>query len=249
MANLIAWLKFSGARLVTGLPVSSGYARFYVPGSDVAVDLYSDAAETEPLAQPVTLDAAGRATVYCGEQCDIVVTTSTGAAVGTGDNANVVDAEQVHTTWGGSPSTLDATLTTIEAGLAGGGAAVTASASAAPSFEFDPTEHVNVFCCTYDGEVTGITLTWPAPAPTLAAGTRYTLIFQFSSDSAPAAAFAFTDGANVQQASRTLEVAIGDALLSPGDAATFCADFCITSGGKLQQTTEWSFIDAALWSV
>src|SRR5512133_1758159 len=121
MASLVDWLCFSGAHLVTGLPVASGKAYFYVPGStSTAVDIFSDPEETTPLAQPVTLDAAGKATVYCREQAEIVIKTALGAAVTLSTNGNSKNAEQVVADWDGVDTPLDTVMSEIEASLGAG---------------------------------------------------------------------------------------------------------------------------------
>jgi hypothetical protein len=118
-ASLVKWLAFSGARDVTGAPVASGLAYFYVVGStSTAVQAYSDYQATTPLAQPVTLDAAGRAKVYLKVRSEIVIKTSAGGAVQLSEDGTGVDAGQVVVaSWGGggSPaSDVGTVLTAIE---------------------------------------------------------------------------------------------------------------------------------------
>lgn len=82
MASLVSWLKFAGARTSTGATVATGTATFYVPGSSVTkVDIFSDSYGSVPLANPVTLDAAGRAEVWVSDPCDIVIKDSGGVNV------------------------------------------------------------------------------------------------------------------------------------------------------------------------
>jgi hypothetical protein len=204
----------------------------------------------------VTLDAAGRATVYCAERADIVITTSTGAAVGSGDDIQTVDAEQVRATWGGSPSTLDAILTAIATALTTPTYTISASASVAPSFEFDPDVDVNVFSLTYAGVATGATVSMPSPAPTIAAGKRYTVVFQFSgSTTTPATPGYFNvvwTGGAFDEGRPELYEAIHTyyALAATPDAPLLMsADFVATTSGVLTQVTPWHSVGAAPWSI
>lgn len=244
MASLIGWLKFAGARLVTGLPVASGFARFYVPGSDVAVDIFADAAEAEPLTQPVTLDAAGRAEVYCAEPAEIAITTSTGASVGRSDEANTVTEDQVRATWGGSATPLSTVLTTIKATLDGASYALAASGAATPSFEFDPTADVNVFRCSYAGAVTGITITWPTPAPTISSGRHFTICFQFPSGTTLAAPSGITWGANIVEVATT-----GQNLDTSSAERLWSASFVKSITGQLCQASPWLEVQGDFWTV
>lgn len=82
MASLIGWLKFSGARTATGATVASGTATFYVPGSSsVKANVWSDSYGSVALANPVSLDAAGRAEVWASDPFDIVIKDSGGVTV------------------------------------------------------------------------------------------------------------------------------------------------------------------------
>lgn len=242
MASLVGWLKFAGARLVTGLPVASGFARFYVPGSDVAVDIFADAAETEPLTQPVTLDAAGRAEVYCALPAEIAITTSTGASVGRSDEANTLTEDQIRATWGGSPATLAAALTAIEAALASETYTVLSSSAATPSYEIDPTVDTNVFRVAYAGTVTGITVALPSPAPTIPVGKKFTFVFQISSVTTLtiATVIDFTSDIRENDVSQ---------LKNSTYSHVWSADFQKTTGGKICQVSPWTSSPGDLWTL
>ncbi len=81
MASLIGWLKFAGARTSTGAVVASGTATFYVPGTTTAASVWTDSAGETPLANPVSLDASGRAEVWTDDPCDVVIKDSGGVTV------------------------------------------------------------------------------------------------------------------------------------------------------------------------
>ena len=115
MASLIEWLYLSGARDEAGLPIATGTAYFYVPGStSEAITVYADAAATTPLSQPVTLDAAGRATVYAKVQCEILIKDSLGSTKRTATNAKSLEAAQVNVPWGDSTVTLESIMADIK---------------------------------------------------------------------------------------------------------------------------------------
>lgn len=97
MASLIGWLKYSGARKVDGTPVASGRAYFYQPGTvSTQVTVYSDKDGLVALAQPVALDAAGRATVYTKVACKVEVQQAVDfAVVAVEDRANTLNAKHV----------------------------------------------------------------------------------------------------------------------------------------------------------
>ncbi|HEY5956084.1 MAG TPA: glycosyl hydrolase family 28-related protein, partial [Polyangiaceae bacterium] len=121
-ASLVRSLFFSGATGADGLPIASGSASFYVPGStSEAVTVYADAAATTPLTQPVALDAAGRAEVYCAVQAEIIIKDAFGVVKRTTTNGNSVQADQVDVQWGGSASTLDAALSGLESNIGAAG--------------------------------------------------------------------------------------------------------------------------------
>jgi len=120
MASLVKWLMYSGARTVAGEPVASGTIGFYVPGStSEEVTVYADMAETEPLVQPVSLDAAGRAEVYLKVPAEVIVKDADGATVRLSENATTVDSAQVVASWGGSSSNLGTILSDLQLSLTG----------------------------------------------------------------------------------------------------------------------------------
>lgn len=94
--QLISWLAFAGARDSSGAVVASGKLWAYqIGGGTTSAVLYGDEDGTQILTQPVTLDAAGRATVYTASPTRFVVQTSAGASVTDKDEANVIRAECV----------------------------------------------------------------------------------------------------------------------------------------------------------
>ena len=96
MASLVKELFVSGARGLDGLPVASGYAYFYVVDStSEEVDVYADKDETEPLTQPVHLDAAGRAEVYLKVPAEIQIFSATGTLQRNTADGTSVDSGQV----------------------------------------------------------------------------------------------------------------------------------------------------------
>lgn len=183
-ASLIKWLAFSGAHTVTSAPVATGSIYFYVPGStSVAVTVYADEEAASPLTQPVALDAAGRAVVYISTPADIVIKDSTGASVRTISYGEGVDSGLIWGPWDGGSEQLAVILDEIETFMETAASDVPADSiheevisTADPSFEFNPLKTINYFHATYAGVSTSLTITWPAPAPTLVRGTRYTII-------------------------------------------------------------------------
>jgi len=118
MASLVKWLKFSGAMNATGAPISSGTAKFTVPGStSQAITVYADPAATQPLTQPVALDASGKATVYVPSSCEIIIYDALGAQQLLSTNAESVEAAQVNVTFNTVPNTLDTVLTQLETSI------------------------------------------------------------------------------------------------------------------------------------
>lgn len=96
MANLYEPLAISGARGSDGSPVSSGRAWFFVPGSTGSqLTVYSDADGLAVLSQPITLDAAGRATVYTKAPARVQVEDSSGSVVCLSDRGNTSQAPEV----------------------------------------------------------------------------------------------------------------------------------------------------------
>jgi hypothetical protein len=239
---LIAWLRFSGARLVTGLPVASGKAYFYVPGTSRAdaVTIYADHAETEPLGQPVTLDASGRAEVYCSVPSEVVVLTSSDVEVASSTTANDIDAMQVVTRYRGTAMSLDDALTEIFDSITRGHYTIAESGSATPTFEFDPDVDKNVFVCSYSGEVSSITVAWPASPPEIEPGTRFTMIFLFDTGTTFDGTISW--GANIVERS-------SDKLLLSDKGYMWTADFIKSPDGPLVQATPWCEAQAASWSL
>jgi hypothetical protein len=95
MASLVQWLAFSGASKSDGTPVSSGTAWFFIPGSTSSqVTVYADADETEPVAQPIVLDAGGRAQVYVADAAAVLIQDSTGANITVTFDATSVNGKQ-----------------------------------------------------------------------------------------------------------------------------------------------------------
>jgi hypothetical protein len=185
MASLVQWLYYSGARDVDGTPIASGSVRFFTPGTSKAssATAYSDAAGTTPLAQPVALDAAGRAEVYLNVQAEIEVKDATGAIKRDSANANRIQAAQVDVTWESSTRQLDYALTAIQAHIDAAAAVAPASSGAYtevattnPSFQFTPTKTVNTFYASYAGAAGTLTITWPSAVPTIAANTQFVIM-------------------------------------------------------------------------
>lgn len=81
MGSLFDWLAYSGARTSAGDPVASGLAYFYEPHSDTKKRVWADDEYSDPLPNPVTLDAAGRATVYGQGDYRLRIETSAGVYV------------------------------------------------------------------------------------------------------------------------------------------------------------------------
>lgn len=123
MAQLVDWLFFSGARKVNGDPVATGTVYFYDEGSTSELaDIYADEAETTPKANPVTLDAAGRAEVYIKVPAEVKVLDSTGATVRlAAPDGIATDAGTVKCTWGGTDDVpLSTVLSEVETNLGDG---------------------------------------------------------------------------------------------------------------------------------
>lgn len=186
-AALIDWLYHSGVRGIDGLPVASGAARFYVPGSakGSSVVVYSDAAGLVPLTQPVALDAAGRAEVYIKQQAEIEVRDAGGSIVRDSSVGNRVRAEHVEVVWEAANSNLATVLGTIQTFIDNASASAPAlsgnyrtDSTATPSFQFDPTKVANVFQATYGAAVGTLAITWPPANPGIAANTLYVLSIQ-----------------------------------------------------------------------
>lgn len=107
----------------TGAVVSSGLARFYQPGTLVAITVYSDAQATTPLSQPVTLSAGGTATVYTAVPARMILKKSDDATTVLDANVNTQLAGAVYiknaNVNSGAETTLDALLSSSSSNFAG----------------------------------------------------------------------------------------------------------------------------------
>ena len=122
MATLYSALLLSGVRGTDGLPISSGYAYFYVRGSTSEFQtVYADAEETAPVNTRVLLDAAGRAAVYINAPADLVIKDATGAIVQFQvEDATGIDAGLVEVSSGGwTGTTLPEVLSSLASSLGG----------------------------------------------------------------------------------------------------------------------------------
>lgn len=82
MAKLIEALALAGSRKTDGSPNASGKVWAYVMGTSTAATLYSDRGGDAVIAQPVVLDAAGRATLYVNRAVTLRVETAAGLSLG-----------------------------------------------------------------------------------------------------------------------------------------------------------------------
>lgn len=132
MAALFESLAVTGSRLATGVANASGKAWFYEHGSTTTLaTVYEDADEEATSANPVTLDAAGKATVYLAGMVDVRLEDSTGAAIGgtlaLTDRAERVEVRNAGFTGllpsgsqgAGGATDLDAILTSLFVSLGG----------------------------------------------------------------------------------------------------------------------------------
>jgi hypothetical protein len=97
-----------------GDPLAAGTITFYAAGTSTPLDAYGDQAGDTVSANPLTLDSAGRATIFLGpDPYDIVLKNSSGSVIDT--------IEGVSTTGGGGGASLQttSTLSTLR-GLASG---------------------------------------------------------------------------------------------------------------------------------
>ena len=83
MASLFESLAVTGHRKSTGAANASGRAWFYSPGTTNVVTVFSDADESSSTANPVTLDAGGKARVYFTDVVDVAFEDSTGLTLET----------------------------------------------------------------------------------------------------------------------------------------------------------------------
>jgi len=73
MAAIFETLAVTGSRKNDGTANASGRAFFYRPGTHTLATIYPDAAQSAPMSNPVTLNAAGKATVYFAGQVDVFI--------------------------------------------------------------------------------------------------------------------------------------------------------------------------------
>lgn len=110
-----------GMRDTTGAVLASGIARFYQPGTLVAQTVYSDSGCTVAYSQPITLSAAGQATIYTLEavRCIVKDSTDTTTIYDGVVNLNRHDAVYItHASFnGGAETTLENVLTSLGTNL------------------------------------------------------------------------------------------------------------------------------------
>lgn len=82
MAKLIEALALAGSRKSDGTPNASGRVYAYVMGTSTLAPLYYDRTGTSRASQPVTLDAAGRTTLYVNQAVTLRVETAAGLSLG-----------------------------------------------------------------------------------------------------------------------------------------------------------------------
>lgn len=124
MAVPISFLRTAGViKNTSGDPNASGQLRFFAPGTNTEVAVYSDEDETTILTQPVTCDAAGRAAVFTDRVVDMAVYDSTPTYLYTIERCNAVDSAQVDVVnagWNsGSITQLYPVLTSIYTSVGG----------------------------------------------------------------------------------------------------------------------------------
>ena len=246
MASLVKWLYFSGAMDGTSLPVSSGKAYFWVPNSTSApATIYADAAESQPLTHPITLDAAGRAEVYVVADCEIVIKDVSGAQERLSVSAEGTKAGPFYGTFQGTPNTLDSILLNIGTQLTNLTATptpdtrvVTTVPTASPVFTFNENFRVNVFKATYATAMGNITVNWPT-SPTLVKATRYRFFVQMGSGTATQVLFP----AQITHS--------WGAVGSPSTLAAntyYTAEFMVNEAETgLYQTTSWWVYGGSMW--
>ncbi len=100
----------NGVRDTAGAVVASAVARFYNPGTTVQQTVYSDAACSTAMSQPVTCNAAGQATVYCLEAVRMIVKSSDETTTYYDDVVNLTRADSVYVTVDGINSGTETTL-------------------------------------------------------------------------------------------------------------------------------------------
>ena len=101
MAGRQVELLLSGFHDNNGQPLAAGKVYCYDSGTLAAKDLYTDRALTTPAANPIILDAYGRAVVYGDGSYKLVVTTSGGTTLKTYLDLTF-GSESDFTIWGGT---------------------------------------------------------------------------------------------------------------------------------------------------
>jgi len=122
-----------------GAALASGNARFYSPGTTTPITVYSDAAASASITQPLVLDAAGRGEVYTLIPCRVIVKDAADSAtIYDSDYASNVRAAQVLITNanvnGGAEQDFDAFLTANGGALGNYTESATATAQAAATW-------------------------------------------------------------------------------------------------------------------
>lgn len=78
-----------------GDPLSGGKVDFYEPGTSTPKDVYTDSGLSTPDSNPVTLDSAGRATVWLNGDYKVRLKNSAGTVIRTTDNINPPEDAEV----------------------------------------------------------------------------------------------------------------------------------------------------------
>lgn len=204
--SMVDWLYFSGARGTDGLPVASGTVNFYAPGStSELVQVYADATGT-PLAQPVTLDAAGRAAVYTNSPVEVLVKDAFGATVRTSTRSIAVISDQVAVNWESATKTLTEAIADIAAFMA-----TYSNSPAVDTYDYEQISTQNpVFTlhtsytqnfkrAMYSGDSATVTLNLP-PGFIVASGARFLVSF---SNEGPGTVAALSFGSGIKASALT----------------------------------------------
>jgi microcystin-dependent protein len=77
----------------SGVALSAGTVTFYEPGTTTAKTCYAEFALSTPLANPSTLDSAGRLTAFTNGRVKLLIKNSAGATIKTVDNVGIEDAQ------------------------------------------------------------------------------------------------------------------------------------------------------------
>ena len=232
--TLVEWLYFSGARDEAGGPVSSGSVYFYQPGStSTQIQVYSDI-NAVPLAQPVALDAAGRAEVYAVDEYECKVLDALGATKRLVVRAGQTSATAVDVVFQGDDMKLQVAMGTIgdfmdAAAVTPPVSSVASSTASAqnPTFTFDSSKTIQYFRATYNG--VSATATIANPAFALTDWTPYKIMLH-GHDSGGGV----TSITSVSFGNKFVATALGPCLT----LKTYSADF-IAKGGFLVQVTPW----------